>query len=168
MIFLRSSPAWFTKLMIFSPITGNTQGIRLRIKPPNNMPPSTTKNLKKPSDSGTLPPFTAGVPLPPAPALASFPIRVSGMSTAKPSAAPTFSPTRIPESESPCGIACSNMSLVARLTVMTQSAPSLATLPPALIGWRNFSFGMNSAGAPAGGVEPAFGLSRIATSSPLG
>lgn len=35
---LRFSPACWTKPMIFRPMTGKTQGMRLRMRPPKNMP----------------------------------------------------------------------------------------------------------------------------------
>src|SRR5580698_9079896 len=41
----RSLPDWFTKPTILMPSTGNTQGIRLRIRPPNSADTSVANSL---------------------------------------------------------------------------------------------------------------------------
>ena len=132
--------------MIFRPMTGNTQGIRLRISPPNNMPPRTGRNLENGSDDGRWRSGCGGR------------CAVSGTATGR-------APVRMPENESPCGMSFSSASLVARFSRISQASPSRLIEPPELAdctkGWSGTKSTGSFSKAPAG-------FTRSRMSSPAG
>ena len=142
----RSAPACCTKPMILRPITGNTQGIRLRISPPNSMPPSTRRYLQ--NGSGFRLCRGSGC----------APMSTSGTATGR-------DPVRTPENASPCGMSLSSASLVARGRRINHASPSRWIDPPELADFTNGWSGTKSVGSPSNAPS---GTTRRRMSPPSG